>query len=88
MEVDTPRAFGEISEQEVQKRDRDTQTPAAPSADHFSHVTWRLCHGLEGTRARVGCVDSSLRAKRNDLECDQLQLDIALVPHQVHVSVA
>ncbi len=41
---------------------------------------------LEGTIVRVWCVNASLRAKRNNLERDQLQFDMALIPHQVHGS--
>ncbi len=45
-----------------------------------------LLQRLEGAIARVGYVNSSWLACRNNLEHDRLQLDAALVPHYVHAA--
>jgi hypothetical protein len=39
----------------------------------------------EGTEPRCRHVDPSLSARRHDLECDCLQLDISFVAHEVYV---
>jgi hypothetical protein len=38
--------------------------------------------------ARAGRVNTSYHPLRNNLERDQLQIDTALVPHQVHVAAS